>query len=442
MSEVFKAGFINQPDQKDNQNNGFVAPDYKSRYDWFISEYITYSLEIPDELKPEYSFLHSQFGKQENDEGIRERLKKFKVSLSDEIPMPDIVLSICDSDGMNKRMVMTRQNISCITAHAKVGKTFLVKLITGSLLQKGTFQNRLNSELPEGKDRILYIDTEQSKFHVQLGMNQIYKMLGEEYKSEFDRLDVYQLDSVSTLDRLEYVKFLVYDEKYDVVILDGVSDLALDSNNLKESDELVTNLRIWATERDLHIINVIHLNPSENNEKMKGHLGTKLRDKSEIVIGVSIDKENDSNRIVQSLASRNRKPDPFQFTISENGMPEINQEEVMVHKIYGKKPNKTEKPDYELYQILTSFFSKDSTKLGYRYGEICNGLQLEYEKKYNETLGDNLTKKLIVKLIDKGFVLKSGDKGFSQYFLGEYKNVVKLGKNEFEIDDNIDFESH
>jgi len=432
MDNILDAGFT----QSENNNNGFIQPDYKTRYEWFVNEFVAYNIEIPDELKMEYNALFLLFGNEDLNKSMLERVGKFKVSISDEVPMPDIVLSFCDINGQNKRMVMTRQNISCITAQAKVGKTFLVKLIVGAILQKGLFQNRLLSELPDGKDRILYIDTEQSKYHVKLGLNQIYQMLGDEYKDQFSRLDVYQFDSVSTMDRLEFVKWLIYNNNYDVVVLDGVADLSLDTNNLKEADELVTNLRIWATEKDLHIINVIHLNPAENNEKMKGHLGTKLRDKSEIVVGVSIDKENDSNRIVQSLASRNRKPDPFQFTISENGMPSIEENEVPVFKINGKKPNKTEKPDYELYQLLTSFFSKNTQKLGYRYGEITQGLQIEYKKKYSDDIGDNLVKKLIAILVDKGFLLKSGETGFSQYFLGEYKINTKIENTDYEIEDN------
>lgn len=431
MGSVIDAGFISD----NNENNGYTIPDYKARYEFFISEFVSHDIDIPDELKTEYNMLFSLFGAEEQNKNRREKLKKFKVSLSEEIPMPDIVLSICDVNGENKRMVMTRQNISCITAQAKVGKTFLVKLITGALLQKGVFQNRLVSDLPQGKDRILYIDTEQSKFHVQLGMNQIYKMLGENYRSEFERLDVYQLDSVSTLERLEDVKFLIYEENYDVVILDGISDLALDTNNLKEADELVTNLRIWATERNIHIINVIHQNPNDIQTKMKGHLGTKLQDKSEIVIGVSIDKENDSNRIVQSLASRNRKPEPFEFTISENGMPIINEYEVTQSKLTGKKAPKTEKPDYQLYQILTTIYSKKPSELHYRYTELVQQIVLEYEKLYSETLGDNNAKKLLTKFIDKGWILKSGDKGFSLYYLGEFST-----QNTINSDDNTNID--
>jgi len=310
----------------------YIIPDYKNRYDFFVNEFLKYNSEIPDELKAEYDLLFKMFGEAEQNKDIRTILNKYIVKAGATVPMPEIVLSFCDADGNNKRMVMTRKNISCVTAQAKVGKTFLVKLILSTVIKKGVFQNRLHSELPHGRDKILYIDTEQSEFHVVLGLNQIKEMLTQEFEQELNRVSVYQFDAVSTLNRLEYVKWLIYNEKPDFVVLDGISDLALDTNNLKEADELVTNLRIWATENDCHILNVIHQNPNDIQTKMKGHLGTKLQDKSEIVIGVSIDKENDTNRIVQSLASRNRKPDPFEFTIQESGIPVINEYEVSIAK--------------------------------------------------------------------------------------------------------------
>ena len=156
---------------------------------------------------------------------------------------------------------------------------------------------------------------------------------------------------------------------------------------------------------------------------MKGHLGTKLQDKSEIVIGVSIDKENDSNRIVQSLASRNRRPDPFQFTILEDGMPDIQNEDVSVFKMTGKKQPKTDKPDYQLFQLLTASFSKCKGEVkSYRYGEIVQQICLEFEKQFKENIGDNMAKKLLTKFLDNAWILKSGEHGQSRYFLGEFDN--------------------
>ena len=427
MNSILDAGFTD--------NSQIEQPNYKARYDFFVNEFVSYNLEIPDELKLEYNLLFEMFGKTEQDQDIQKKLEKFKVTINDEVPMPEIVLSICDMNGNNKRMVMTRENISCVTAQAKVGKTFLVKLIVSAILKRGLFQNRLLSELPTGRDKILYIDTEQSKFHVKLGLSQIKEMLGEENAHELDRMQVYQFDAVSTLERLEFVKWLIYNEKPDFVVLDGISDLALDTNNLKEADELVTNLRIWATENNCHICNVIHQNPNDMQTKMKGHLGTKLQDKSEIVIGVAIDKENDTNRIVQSLASRNRKPDPFEFTINENGMPEIQEFEVSQAKLTGKKTRKTDKPDHQLFQILTTVFSKNQNEINYYlYGKLKEQIRLEFEKMYNDPLGDSNAKELIAKFIDKNWVICEGTKGNSRYFLGEYNKENTYNFNDNELD--------
>ena len=424
MSEnksVFDAGFIGS---ENGVSNEFVSLDYKSRYEWFENEFTKYNITVPLELLLEYELLFKMFGEPEQNKSIELSLSKFKVTVNDEVPMPEIVLSICDSNGKNKRMVMTRENISCVTAQAKVGKTFLVKLILSSVLKKGVFQNRLMSELPVGRDKILYIDTEQSKYHVKLGLSHIKEMLTPEHESELDKMEVYQFDAVSTSQRLEYVKWLIYNNKPDFVVLDGISDLALDTNNLKEADELVTNLRIWATENNCHILNVIHQNPNDLQTKMKGHLGTKLQDKSEIVIGVSIDKENDSNRIVQSLASRNRKPEAFEFTINENGIPIINEYEVSKSKLDGKKAQKTDNPDFQLFSMLNAVYSKKTDVLYYRYGELITAISLEFEKMFKESIGDSACRKLLAKFIDDGWILKSGEVKFTQYFLGSFSKEI------------------
>jgi len=216
MEDIFKIGLDTESESvPHNASIGYKQPNYKVRYDWFVNEYVAYNLDIPDENKVEYNMLFNLFGKSEQNSEISEQLKKFKVSIDDEVPMPEIVLSVCDASGNNKRMVMTRENISCVTAQAKVGKTFLVKLIVSAILKRGVFQNRLLSELPDGRDKILYIDTEQSKFHVKLGLSQIKEMLGSGNEHELNRMQVYQFDAVSTTQRLEFVKWLIYNTHPD-----------------------------------------------------------------------------------------------------------------------------------------------------------------------------------------------------------------------------------
>ena len=342
-------------------------------------------------------------------------INKFKVDINEEIPLPEIVLSVCDANGNNKRMVMTRQNISCITAQAKVGKSFLTKLIISACLEKSVFQNRLHSDMPEGRDKILYIDTEQSKFHVQLGLKQI-RDITPSFSREAHRVDVYQFDAVSTDVRYSYVKELIYSKKYSLVVLDGISDLSIDTNDLKLVDKLVTDLRIWATECDLHIVNIIHLNPGDLSHKMKGHLGTKLADKSETVLGISIDKDNPSNRIVQSLASRNRKSDPFIFEITEEGNPNIIDSDIDFDFLKQQKQTKSSVLKNKAIEILSDVFS-DAEVDGIGYTDLVDRIKRAYLKITTDTIGDNLVKKFIVEQKETSKIVLNAT--YNKYLLWE-----------------------
>ena len=356
---------------------------------------------------------------------------KYKIDINEEIPLPEIILSICDPNGDNKRMVMTRQNISCVTAQAKVGKTFLIKLIISACLKKNVFQNRLHSEMPANRDKILYIDTEQSKYHVQLGLKQMRDLVNQNatdqsnnFNSVSNRIDVYQFDAVGTENRYNYVRELIYSKEYSLVIIDGISDLSIDTNDLKLADKLVTDLRIWATENDLHILNVIHLNPGDLSHKMKGHLGTKLADKSETVLGVSIDKNNSSVRLVQSLATRNRKPDPFAFEIMENGNPSIVDYEFQeVSSLRQRKePVKTKKDKLSdnAFNIINGCFI-DLDEKGVQYAELCMRIRREFLKLTSEVLGDRYAKDFLKDCIETGKVIY--EPAQKKYYLGENNTI-------------------
>jgi len=182
---------------------------------------------------------------------------KHRITPSDEVQKPDAVLFF------HKQMVMSRCNISCVTGKAKVGKTFLMTLINIALLNKGG-ESVLTSFLPKGKDKIIYIDTEQSKYHISLILNRIKAVVSDE---KLNNVLMFNFDALSTQTRREYVEQLIYSiEGVGIVIIDGVADLIYDTNDIRESAIMVDDLRKWATEKDLHIVNVLHQNPSESSK--------------------------------------------------------------------------------------------------------------------------------------------------------------------------------
>lgn len=311
-----------------------------------------------------------------------EQILKYRILPSDEVPKPDAVLFF------NNQMVMSRQNISCVTGKAKVGKTFLMTLINESILQKGEFQGVLSSYLPKGKDKIIYIDTEQSKYHISLILQRIKAVISHE---KLENVLMFNFDALSTENRRNATETLLYSmDDIGVVIIDGIADLIYDTNDIRESADMVDSLRKWATERDLHIINVLHQNPSQS-EKMRGHLGTILTNKSETVIQITSSKEDESVKLVETLATRNKKPDNWSFEIID-GTPTI-QLECYEEPKSGRKVQK-QLTDIEKYSLLNEIFTKEFTISGIGYNILSEKLKEIHQNKHG-VIGLGAVKTLI-----------------------------------------------
>lgn len=341
-----------------------------------------------------------------------EEILKLRILPSDVIPMPEIILSFKDV------MVMTRKNISCITGKAKVGKTFLLTLLTQNVLQKGEMNDFLKSYLPKGRDKIIYIDTEQSDYHILLILKRIKDFVGE---NKIDNLMMFNFDAVDIEKRRSYTKELIYNtEGVGLVIIDGIADLIYDTNDIKESNVMVSDLRKWSVEKDVHILNILHQNPTENS-KMRGHLGSILTNKSETVIQITSDKYNESIKLVETLQTRNRKPDPFAFEILENGNPSIVDFDFdTVGPKKKKEPLKTKKDLLNEFSndILINVY-ESSDELGFMYADLCDRIRRSFLKITENVIGERYAKDFLKDCIEKGYIFMEKDN--KRYFLGNIK---------------------
>lgn len=341
----------------------------------------------------------------ENKMSLSEILK-YRILPTDEIPKPDAVLFF------NGQMVMSRQNISSVTGKAKVGKTFLMTLINEAMLQKGEFQGVLASYLPKGKDKIIYIDTEQSKYHISLILQRIKAVISNE---KLENVLMFNFDALSTEKRRNNTETLLYSmDDIGVVIIDGIADLVYDTNDIRESSNMVDDLRKWATERDIHIINVLHQNPSQS-EKMRGHLGTILTNKSETVIQISSSKEDEAVKLVETLATRNKKPDNWSFEII-NGMPEI-QNECYQEPKAGRKIQK-KITDIDRYTILNEIFVGNFAKHGIGYAILTERIKEIYTEKHG-AIGVSYLKDFIKYCKEMNWIVQDGAR--ANYFIHEFK---------------------
>ena len=217
--------------------------------------------------------------------------------------------------------IATLGNFSASTGKAKAKKTFNVSAIVAASLAGRQVLN-YRAHLPEGKRRILYVDTEQSRFHCHNVLERILRLAGLPTTTDNENLDFICLREYTPAVRIEVIDYALRQNKgYGLVIIDGIRDLMLDINSTGESVEVINRMMEWSSRYDLHIHCVLHLNKGDNN--VRGHIGTEMSNKAETVLVISKSNENPGISEVHALHIREKEFKPFAFTINETGLPVI-----------------------------------------------------------------------------------------------------------------------
>jgi len=213
---------------------------------------------------------------------------------------------------INGVSVFTKGNISAITGKAKSRKSFFETAVAAAMLS-----GECLGMTSEG-GRVLFLDTEQSLFHVQRAAKRILRLSGLEPDKNIPELQVYALRPFSVKERIEALKMSVERHRPTFVIIDGIIDMLLNFNDITESSELVGLLMKLSAEYSCHIQCVIHQNKADAN--MRGHSGSFLIQKSETSLEVST--LNDISTVT-AIATRGLPPDDISFRINEEGLPEL-----------------------------------------------------------------------------------------------------------------------
>ena len=215
--------------------------------------------------------------------------------------------------------IATLGNFSASTGKAKSKKTFNVSaLVAASLAGKQVLNYR--AHLPEGKQRILYVDTEQSRFHCHNVLERILRLAGLPTTTDNENLDFICLREYTPAVRIEVIDYALRQNKgYGLVIIDGIRDLMLDINSTSESVEVINKMMEWSSKYDLHIHCVLHLNKGDNN--VRGHIGTEMSNKAETVLVITKSAENPVISEVHALHIREKEFKPFAFSVDDEGLP-------------------------------------------------------------------------------------------------------------------------
>lgn len=246
---------------------------------------------------------------------FQDLLKSIRLNVTDSYSFPPEIIRI---DGMT---IATVGNFSASTGKPKSKKTFNVSAIVAAALS-GKEVLKYRVDLPPGKQKVLYIDTEQSRYHCHLVLNRILKMAGMPLDADTDRIEFFVLREYSPELRRDIINCaLRHDQTIGLVIIDGIRDLLRDINSPSESLDIINDLMRWSSRYELHIHTVLHLNKADDNTR--GHVGTELNNKAETVLQITRCEGQPNMSEVKAMHIRDREFIPFAFSINEEGLPAL-----------------------------------------------------------------------------------------------------------------------
>lgn len=264
---------------------------------------------------------------------------KFLIDLSKEYPQIEYTMKINGIDTFPKG------NLQAIKAKAKEGKSIsCFCLVTGLL--RGNF---LTIESLIKSPKILYFATEESIGNVCCNNQKIHKLCGWDTVNSNENFLVYSIRETDIKTRVDFIEQEITIEKPDVVFVDGIRDLLIDFNNIKESYELVNWLMQLSGIYNCAIVCVLHTNKAQSDFNMRGHLGTELLNKSSDVLEVT---KIDKNYIVKNTDSRNLETGDWAFCFDEDGL-------LKAGEVQDKKQDKVEQRMVKMKNDFSTILTED-----------------------------------------------------------------------------------
>jgi hypothetical protein len=307
----------------------------------------------------------------------------------------------------------TLGNFSLIIGKAKSRKSFFVNIAVSTVLKKGLLLNQFTGCLPVEKSIVLYFDTEQGEYHVQLALKRICKQINADIPHN---LKIYHLRSKNPSERLEIIEYAIYNTpKLGFVVIDGIKDLVTSINDEAEATMIASKLLKWTEEKNIHIVTVLHQNKSDNNAR--GHIGTELINKAETVLSVTKNEQNKDISIVEAQMCRNIEPEPFAFEINEDGLPILVENFELRTESNNKKFDAIDLEDFKKYKLLTEVYSNGES---FSYSELLIQMKMAYKNQLKNKIGDNRCKDLIAYCKNENWLIQEKPK--APYTLGQFND--------------------
>ena len=334
-----------------------------------------------------------------NAKAYEEILRTSIIHIGEEYQSPPEIIWVDDS------VIATLGNFSASTGKAKSRKTFNVSALVAASLSGNRILN-YRAKLPEGKRKVLYFDTEQSRFHCHKVMQRILRLAGLPDNEDCENFVFVGLREFAPSVRLGAIQYALDTWKdYGLVIIDGLRDLMIDINDASASVHLINMMMNWSSVFNIHIHCVLHLNKIDDN--IRGHIGTELTNKAETVLVINRSTVYADVSEVHPLNMRDKEFKPFAFSVNEMGLPGVaNGYSLKSGTKIQKRITAADLTDKQHEQALRAAYNGKSMIDGFENtvaALIAGYASIGFNRKRT------LMSKILASLIDKGLIKVNGN---------------------------------
>lgn len=256
-------------------------------------------------------FIYPDIETAESEAAAQASWKSCIVDLTKEIAKPTPVLR---DPRDNTSLWATEGNLIMVAGEAKARKTFNVKFLVYTYL------------LQNANGACIWVDTEQSEYHIGLAFKAVQEVMGWEPRKNNDRLTMVSFLGLPKQDRLLMLGQMMSEVNPGLLVIDNIGHLVKNINDPEQSDTLVTLFDKFKKENPHSVIlGVLHTNEGSSklstDPKMRGHVGSDMEQYAETIFKVT---RVDSKVSKVTIKSRNcLQQESYQFYVDDNWIPRI-----------------------------------------------------------------------------------------------------------------------
>jgi hypothetical protein len=298
------------------------------------------------------------------------------------IPPNDIVIF-----RIQDKIIGTLENFCVLSGMPKTCKSTFISAIIGSAISNTKIFD-CEISLPIERDHIAYFDTESSSHDFYRQVQRIKTFANAEIP---DNLLLYQVrEDGPGMIRKMIENLLTENNKISFLIIDGLLDLCIDYNDVRETRLLVNWIKKITKTYNILILSVLHL--GKKDEQTLGHLGSNTDRWSQSTLKLTKDQESQVYSLEPKFLRSAEDFSPIQIK-NFNGTWQ---------QIYDEKTN----TDHTLSHTEKLAIIHTAIKKPLSYKELVENIQAVTGR------GTNYAKKLIKELLFDNLIEKT-DKGYA-----------------------------